>query len=174
MDRSIPCEIVSAGHSYPNGLIHSQVDQQIYLPSSAAGGVKIFKEHLNGSLELVHDIGLPYAIDNLSEDQNGDIWAAAIPKGVDFFKHTSSPFTFSPPSSVFKIQRGSNGIYDAKIEKVLEDRDGQVMPGTTTVVHDATTGRLFLSGKYQAFKLIRLRRYAEYLYRLLFSLHHGL
>lgn len=147
MDRSVPCKIVSSGHSYPNGLIHSRVDQQIYLPSSAAGGVKVLRRHPDDSLELAHDVDLPYAIDNLSEDQNGDIWAAVIPRGVDFFKHTNSPFAFSPPSSVFKIRRGSNGTYDAKVEKVLEDRDGEVLPGTTTVVHDTITGRLFLSGK---------------------------
>lgn len=148
MDRSVPCKMVSAGHSYPNGLIHSRLDEHIYVPSSAAGGVQVFKRHLDASLELVHDIDLPYAVDNLSEDKNGDIWAAVIPKGVDFFKHTTSPLTFTPPSSVFRIRRrGEKGAYDAEIEKVLEDRDGQVLPGTTTVVHDAATGRLFLGGK---------------------------
>jgi hypothetical protein len=31
------------------------------------------------------------------------------------------------------------------VEKVLED-DGSVLPGSTTAVHDAETGRIFLSG----------------------------
>ncbi len=35
-------------------------------------------------------------------------------------------------------------------EKVLEDRDGEVLPGTTTAIHDAKTGRLFLSSKVDA------------------------
>lgn len=154
MNQSTPCEIVSTGHSYPNGLLWSRFDRQIHLPSSGAGNIKAFKTQVNGSLELTQDIWLPYPLDNLSEDQNGDLWVAAIPKFIpDFLGHTSSPLTTFPPSSVFKISRSSNGTY-TKVEKVLEDRDGEVMPGTTTAVHDVTTGRLFLGGKLREPDLI--------------------
>lgn len=72
------CITASAGHSYPNGLLYSLSDGHVYVPSSAMGGIKVLYPHLNGSLELKHEIRLPYPIDNLSEDQNGDIWAAVI------------------------------------------------------------------------------------------------
>lgn len=142
---SAPCKIVSTGHSYPNGLIYSHFDQKIYVPSSAQGGITVYRSHANGSLELTQEIYLPYAIDNLSEDQNGDIWAAVIPDGLEFFRHAKDPSHRVPPSSVFKLVRTDGGRFVA--EKVLEDRDGALLPGTTTVVHDVSTGRLFLSGE---------------------------
>lgn len=146
IDQSQPCKIASAGHSYPNGLVHSHVDNHIYLPSSATGGIKAFKILADDSVELVNEIHLPYAIDNLSEDQNGDIWAAVIPRGLDFLKHAQNPLTFQPPSSVFRIKRADNKVLSKTAEKILEDVRGEVLPGTTTVVHDMTTGRLFLGG----------------------------
>lgn len=95
-------------------------------------------------------IAIPFAVDNLSEDAEGAIWAAAIPQGLKFFQHAKDPFGYTPPSTILKIRRrgdddddDDNG-YD--VEKVLEDRDGEMLPGTTTVVHDVTTGRLFMSG----------------------------
>lgn len=145
IDSSAPCEVVSTGHSYPNGLIHSRFDDRIYLPSSAAGGIKVFRTSSNNSVELIHEIDLPYAIDNLSEDQNGDIWVAVITKGIEFIKSAKSPFTIFPPSSIFKITRTDSEAF--AVTKALEDRDGEVLPGTTTVVHDTTTGKLFLGGK---------------------------
>ncbi|CAN8102753.1 unnamed protein product [Discula destructiva] len=144
-----PCTVVSEGHSYPNGLLHSTSDGYIYVPSAAQGGIKVFRPHLNGSLELKHEIDLPYAIDNLSEDQNGDIWAAVFPDGISFLKHMMDPAHRIPASATFKISRSGTG--DFRATKILEDRDGEVLPGSTTVVHDATTGRLFFSGMVSPF-----------------------
>lgn len=171
IDSPDPCEIVSTGHSYPNGLIHSRLDDRIYLPSSAAGGVKVLTTYTNNSVELLHEIDVPYAIDNLSEDRNGDIWVAVITKGIDFIRSAKSPFTIFPPSSVFKIQRTGSETYT--VTKVLEDRDGEALPGTTTVIHDATTGKLFLGGK----KTVRNRVVGVLLLNIsrnFLSLHHGM
>lgn len=174
MGQATPCEIVSAGHSYPNGLLWSHVDQQLYLPSSGAGHVQSFKTQADGSLELAREIGLPHPPDNLSEDQNGDIWVAVIPRFFpDFLRHTWSPFTNSPPSSVFKISRSRNGTYQ-RVDKILEDRDGEVMPGTTTAVHDAGSGKLFLVGELHEFEC-NYRDPADHLSaRVLLSVYHGL
>lgn len=150
--RGSACEIVSTGHAYPNGLIQSRFDNLIYVPCSAQGGIKVFKSHENGSLEWEGHIDIPYAIDNLSEDEDGTIWAAAIPHGPKFFQHTKDPFGYIPPSAVFTIQKLENGEYEW--QKVLEDRDGEVLPGTTTVVHDVIAGRLFMSGEYY-YQLVR-------------------
>lgn len=169
---SAPCEIVSTGHGYPNGLIHNRLDQRIYLPSSAAGGIKVFNRDTDGSFDLVDEIELPYAIDNLSEDQNGDLWAAVIPRGVDFMKHTRDPFGLSPPSAVFRIRRGNSGVSGIEVEKVLEDRDGEALPGTTTVVHDARTGRLFLAGKL-IYRSKNICTEMLTVYRLLLTVYHG-
>lgn len=38
-----------------------------------------------------------------------------------------------------------------EVKKVLEDWEGEVLPGATAVVHDAKTGRVFLSGVVSPF-----------------------
>lgn len=139
------CNVVSTGHHYPNGLLYDPLDQRLYVPSSAAGGIKVYDTHQNGSVTLAAEIDLPYAIDNLSLDQNGHLWAAVITRGIEFLKHATSPLDAKvPAASVFRIARAA-GTYEAV--KVLEDGEGERLPGATTVVHDAVTGRLFLSGK---------------------------
>lgn len=141
------CRIVSEGYGYPNGLLRSQLDGLVYVPKSAQGGIAVLRPRKDHFLEFLEEIDIPYAIDNLSEDRDGVIWAAAIPNAIELLKQARDPRRQSPSSSVFKISRVEKGGYE--VMKVLEDRYGQVMPGTTTVVHDVSTGRLFFSGKQQ-------------------------
>ena len=116
------------------------------MPQSAQGGITVLRPRSDNSLEVIDEIHLPYAIDNLSEDKDGTLWAAVLPKGIEIMKQANDPHHYFPSSSAFKLSRGKNGKFIT--EKVLEDSDGSVLPGTTTVVHDARTGRLFLSGVY--------------------------
>lgn len=99
-------------------------------------------------------VGMP--IDNLSIDANGDIFAAAFPdslKLVEVVKYATDTLL---PSTVWKItkvvggydekrSRKASGTGNYRVSKLLEDREGKVMPsGTTVAVHDAKTGRIFL------------------------------
>lgn len=145
-ERSSQCRVVSEGYGYPNGLIRSRVDGLIYVPQSAQGGIWALRPTADNSLEVVDEIHLPYAIDNLSEDQDGTLWAAILPRAVEIIKQSTDPHNYFPSSSVFKLSRDAGGKFVT--EKVLEDSEGRVLPGTTTVVHDARTGRLFLGGMY--------------------------
>lgn len=141
------CKSVSSGHFYPNGLLlHS--NGRLYVPSSAAGGVRVYQPQHDGSLEQIGNIDALYAIDNLSEDRNGDIFAAAFPQGVKNMAYVKSPFGPVPPATVLRIRRAQDSPAGYEWEKVLEDRDGQVLPAATVVLHDASTGRLFLGGMY--------------------------
>ena len=139
------CRRISSGHAYPNGLIRSGIDGHIYVPSVGVGGVKIYKVEPDNGLEQIDAIDIFHAIDNLSEDSSGDIYAAVHSRGIEILKQAEDPFGVYPPSAVIRIQRteGDGFVW----QKILEDRDGAVLPGTTTVVHDAQTGRLFLSGE---------------------------
>lgn len=145
-ERSSQCRVVSEGYGYPNGLIRSHVDGLVYVPQSAQGGIWVLRPTSDNSLEVVDEINLPYAIDNLSEDQDGTLWAAILPRAVEIMKQSTDPHNYFPSSSVFKLSRDAEGKFVT--EKVLEDSEGRVLPGTTTVVHDARTGRLFLGGMY--------------------------
>lgn len=114
------------------------------MPESAQGGITVLRPTADNSLEVIDKIHLPYAIDNLSEDQDGTLWAAILPRGIEIVKQAANPHHYFPSSSVFRLSRDKGGKFIT--EKVLEDSDGSVLPGTTTVVHDARTRKLFLGG----------------------------
>ncbi|GIZ40607.1 hypothetical protein CKM354_000393900 [Cercospora kikuchii] len=148
------CKIVSSGSfNFPNGLATSKTSPNtLFVPSAwTEGGIHVFKANGPNPLEKDTFISIPYPLDNLSQDKNGDIWAAGIPKGLETLGAFEDPLNSVASTTVFKIwkEAGSNtaavnGGYQTL--KALEDRDKEVLPGATTVIHDATTGRLFLSG----------------------------
>lgn len=115
----------------------------------------MYRPQANNSLEQISEDDIFYSIDNLSEDSDGTIFAAIHPKGIDILKQTEDPLGINPPSTVVRIYRLEGGGYTW--EKILEDRDGEILPGSTTVVHDAKTGRLFLSGKCPLLSLFATR-----------------
>ncbi|KAK0375326.1 hypothetical protein CLIM01_07325 [Colletotrichum limetticola] len=143
---STGCKRVSERHRMPNGLVRG-LDGLIYVPSSMAGGVQVF-EVLSGNdgngLKKVVDIPVPYAIDNLSVDGKGDIYAAIFPRGIEILQAAKDPLNARPKSAAVRIRKEGDGVY--VWEKIIEDGLGEVLPGTTTVVHDAKTGRLFFGG----------------------------
>lgn len=144
-DSPDSCRTVLSGQKFPNGL-HldpSSAGPRLYVPSAWIGGIKVFKWGVDRRLEQVSYIDIDMPIDNLSQDSNGDVWAAGMPKGGATLKAFNDPLGFVAPSTVLRVRRGLDGW---EVKKVLEDRDGEVLPGATTVVHDVKSGRLFLAG----------------------------
>jgi hypothetical protein len=142
----------------PNGLTRGH-DGLIYVPSSATGIISVFSfKPFSGApgsspsmATHVADIKVGMPMDNLSVDRNGDIWAASFPKVAAVLAGFDDPLNTPVPSAVYRIRKvveegkeGPEGAY--VVEKMLEDRDAEKLPGTTTVIHDAETGRLFLGG----------------------------
>ncbi|KAB5566197.1 hypothetical protein GE09DRAFT_1171434 [Coniochaeta sp. 2T2.1] len=140
------CRVVSAGHSHPSGLAHSH--GHLYVPSSASGGLRINRSHQDGSLAKVADIDAPYAMDNLATDGNGVTWAAASPRGYRNGAYAKNPVGPVPPSTVLRIRLRPWG-YEWK--KMLEDRDGEVLPAASVVVYDHLVKRLFLGSAFSPF-----------------------
>jgi arylesterase / paraoxonase len=139
----------------PNGLVRGR-DGLIYVPSTLDGTIRVFNLSENHHLLKVNEIKVPLPVDNLSVDNKGDIYAAAFPKVYMWGESSKDPFNVNPPTAVFRIrksvqenesERKSHLEMNAEyiVEKVVED-DGSVLPGSTTVVHDAETRRIFLSG----------------------------
>jgi arylesterase / paraoxonase len=149
------CNIAYAGLKLPNGLLRAE-DGLIYVPSTLDGTINVFSLGDNHLLQKASEIKVSYPIDNLSVDKNGDIYAAAFPKIYKWAESTKAPFDVHPPTAVFRIRKSSRedgGERDPYlelnaeyvVEKVLED-DGTFVAGVTSAVHDAETGRIFLSG----------------------------
>lgn len=144
------CQKIAGGFQFPNGL-HLGSDGLVYVPSAAVGGITVFKPTADGSATKIHYIDLKYPIDNISEDTNGDLFAASMPKIMASVASFDDPLNAPvPPATVWRVTRLNREIsdkYEYSLSKVIEDRDGEVLPGTTTAIHDALTGRLFLSGR---------------------------
>ncbi|KAI1008924.1 hypothetical protein LB504_001954 [Fusarium proliferatum] len=140
------CRPVAPNLQFPNGLVIK--DNILYLPDSITGRLYIYQILPNKDLEKLDEVNLGYGVDNASVDENGDIWIAAFPIGVEIFKAYDDPFNAHPPSAVLRVRK-IKGEY--VVEKMLEDAEGEVLPAATTVVHDAKTGRLFLSSVISPF-----------------------
>lgn len=136
------CKHVASKLQFPNGLVIK--DSILYLPDSITGRLYIYRILPNRDLVKVDEVNLGYGVDNASIDENGDIWIAAFPIGVEIFKAYDDPYNAHPPSTVLRVRK-VKGEY--VVEKIVEDAKGEVLPAATTVVHDAKTGRLFLSSK---------------------------
>jgi SMP-30/Gluconolactonase/LRE-like region len=147
---------------HPNGLTRSHHDGLYYVPSSTDGYIRAYRLDPPSAsprkLRLVQEIFVGMPMDNLAVDANGAIWAAAFPKVFELLAGFDTPRESKPPSAVFRIERrklqqkeGEEEQFDYHVEKVLEDRDGDLIAGTTTVVHDAKTGRLFMGGVFSPF-----------------------
>lgn len=127
------------------------------------GEIWVFKlsplGHSPRNLTLLTSMHVGQPMDNLEVDANGAIWAAAFPKVRKLLQGFDAPRSRTPPSAAFKIEpRGlpaatahAQTVPAYHVTKVLEDRDADMLPGSTTVLHDAKTGRLFFGGVFSPF-----------------------
>ena len=142
------CRRVDLGHGFPNGLSFGK-DGLLYVPSSISGNLKVYSIQPDGSIKKINAVKIPYPLDNVSLDGNGDLWVPGLPDIKRTLASFDDPLGPTPPATVFRIHKKDDGEYE--VEKVLEDVEGEILPAATTVVHDAKTGRLFLSGVFSPF-----------------------
>ncbi|EHK96579.1 putative Serum paraoxonase/arylesterase 2 [Glarea lozoyensis 74030] len=124
----------------PNGLVRGK-DGLIYVPNVIGSNVQVFALTETHHLRKLHTLKtLP--IDNLSVDQNGDIFGAAFPQVYKWIQSSSDAFGVHPPSAVVKISRAGKvhgravdvdrTVDDYTVEKIFEDDSG-VLPGSTII-----------------------------------------
>ena len=156
------CEVVTnQGCAFPNGVVRGR-DGLFYVSHSASGEITVH-EYSDDVLVEVDRIHLNVPLDNLSLDKEGNVVAAAIPHSIGFMQAADDPYNRVAAAGVVMVRKrertnsdtaGSN--YDAI--KVIEDRDGKLLPTTTVAVHDAETDRLFLAGGFSSFLSVCQRR----------------
>jgi hypothetical protein len=142
------CKRVDIGYRFPNGLALGK-DGLLYVPSTISGNLQVYSIEPNNDIKKIHTIKIPVALDNVSPDANGDLWIATLPDLAKSLPGFDDPLNAKAPAGVIRVHKKGDGEYE--VEKVLEDDIGEVLPMTTTVVHDVKTGRLFLSSVISPF-----------------------
>ena len=147
-DTNTSCKKVAGGIRFANGLLFGRDDNLLYVPSATMGGIGVFTiKPSDHTLTKKTQIPFPYPIDNLSQDSNGDIFIPHFPKMTAMLAMFDKPFGPTGPSAVSRLRKTEIGG-EYVVEKVIEDEAGEKLPGTTTAIHDAKTGRLFLSSEF--------------------------
>ncbi|KAG9241388.1 hypothetical protein BJ878DRAFT_520957 [Calycina marina] len=130
----------------PNGLVYT--NNLAYVPSTLTGEIRVLKLNAQQppTLEDVETIKVPFGMDNLSVDKDGNIFAAAFPKLHQLVRHFDDPTNNKASTTVFKVTPNSIGNGDSyEVVTVMED-NGDILPAATVAIHDAKTGRVFLGG----------------------------
>jgi len=142
---------------FPNGLAKG-LDGLIYIPSSADGTIKVFTLQPNKTLAQLHTIRLGMPLDNVSPDARGDLWVPGFPSARQTFKSLADPYLHHSPATVFRVrkvkQAGGEDKLEYEVKKMVEDGEGKVISGATTVVHDVKTGRLFIGAAVSPFLVV--------------------
>jgi hypothetical protein len=137
---------------FPNGLARGR-DGLFYVPSTVDGQIRVLALQPDKTLRLIDTIHVGMPLDNISPDANGDMYVAGFPNLLQSVKGLGDPYNEISPATIWRIRKtvdaGKGGVksVDYRVEKVIEDREGKVLSGSTTVRHDVKTGRLFVSGK---------------------------
>jgi hypothetical protein len=135
---------------FPNGLTRG-FDNLIYVPSTVDGQIRVYFVDSDNLLQQVDTIRTGMPLDNISPDVRGDLYVAGFPNLRAALAGLADPMNVDAPSSILRIRKTvdvEKRKVDYRVEKVVEDRDGKVLSGATTVRHDAKTGRLFIGGKF--------------------------
>ena len=135
---------------FPNGLTRG-MDGLFYVPSAIDGKIRVLALQPDKTLRLVDTISVGMSLDNLSPDANGDIYAAGFPNLYQSGQGFDDPYNEISRVTIWRIRKTVNlgaRRVDYRVEKVLEDKEGKVVSGSTTIRHDVKTGRLFVSGEF--------------------------
>ncbi|EJU01840.1 serum paraoxonase/arylesterase [Dacryopinax primogenitus] len=144
------CSVASPPLSGPNGLARGR-DGKVWVSVSYAGDVVAFEEVRTGELKEVDRIPLNRYEDNLSVDENGDIFVATIPRVTDWKHHFEAGGKGLSPSGVHRIHVNQSALHDpeAKSKYAAElffADDGRRANGVTTVEYWMKGRKLFLHG----------------------------
>ncbi|SPO22489.1 related to serum paraoxonase/arylesterase [Ustilago trichophora] len=145
------CKIANPGpFPYPNGVVKSsKYPNRFYVPASADPNIRVFELQSDNTLTLIDVIHTGYPADNLTVDEEDNIYAASFPNVPKLLAKFKDPYGKHSPSTVLKISKneGQDRFYGKKwnVEKVLED-DGTGMSGATTALWDSENNGFWLGG----------------------------
>ncbi|KAH7084118.1 hypothetical protein FB567DRAFT_528431 [Paraphoma chrysanthemicola] len=155
---SLLSNLPKPGLKFPNGLTRG-FDGLIYLPSSVDGRVRVYAPTKANTLKVIEEIHVGMPLDNISPDANGDLYVPGFPDYLQVKKALDDPLNpdLRAPASVMRIRKTVD-VEKKKVlyhvDKVLEDKEGKVLTGSTTVRHDVKTGRLWIGAAVHPFLVV--------------------
>ncbi|KOS46032.1 hypothetical protein ACN38_g3027 [Penicillium nordicum] len=155
------CHFVATENcSSPNGITRDPSSGLIYVAQSARGNVTVYRLVDHEQLVQIDEISLSMAIDNLSMDTDGNIFAATIPDIQQIIRAFHDPYGTNSPSTVMMIRKRRNGKETSLVKgeheviKVVEDKEARVLSTTTSAVYDPLSGQLFLGALSSPFMVV--------------------
>ncbi|MEO1251747.1 MAG: SMP-30/gluconolactonase/LRE family protein [Pseudomonadota bacterium] len=95
--------VAASGLRFANGIAANADGDRLYVAETSGGAVKIFDRNAQtGALDAVASIALPAAPDNLTLDEDGAIWVAALPKPLATPIVKANP-SATAPSAIYRI-----------------------------------------------------------------------
>ncbi|KAH8601624.1 serum paraoxonase/arylesterase-like protein [Bisporella sp. PMI_857] len=141
------CGIAYPKGNFPNGMTKDK-DGLYYVAQSTKFRIEVYSRQDNGSLLKIDEIIIGMGLDNLSIDENGDIFVAGFPDPICLIKAISDPVNVDCAASIFRIRKsiGERGELRYEVTKALEDAEAKYLPVSTVAVHDAKADKFFLGG----------------------------
>ncbi|KAB8229473.1 uncharacterized protein BDW43DRAFT_322125 [Aspergillus alliaceus] len=151
------CHFVAENLSSPNGITRDPSSGLIYVAQPARGDVTVHRLADDEQLVEIDEISLSMAIDNLSIDTDGNIFAATIPDVQQLIRAFHDPYGTNSPSTVMMIRKSKEasllkGAHE--VIKVVEDKEARILPTTTSAVYDPVSGQLFLGALSSPFMAV--------------------
>ncbi|KAF1913087.1 hypothetical protein BDU57DRAFT_589827 [Ampelomyces quisqualis] len=140
----------------PNGLTRG-FDNLIYVPSSVDGQIRVYAINSHSLLQQIDTVYTGMPLDNISPDARGDLYVAGFPDIRATVKGMADPTNLDVPSTILRIRKTvdlERKKVDYRVEKVLEDREGKIVSGATTVRHDVRTGRLWMGAAVHPYIMV--------------------
>ncbi len=132
-------EILAKGIRYANGVTLSPNGKKIYVAACTDGSILAYDVH---PFKQVEKIKCNTGVDNLTWDEEGNLWVGAHPKMLAFLSHAKNAAKRSP-SEVLKITfpKGKKAIVNQ-----MYLNDGNPLSGSSVAV--PYNGKLFVGGVF--------------------------
>jgi arylesterase/paraoxonase len=137
------------GLNYANGVAISNDGQQLYLTHTTGRQMLTFdRKPETGYLDIKSTLELGTGVDNITVDEEGNIWIAAHPKLFSFVEHSKNPAKNSP-SELLKVTPHESNTFS--IERVFTN-DGSQLSGSSVGI--TYKGEVFIGVVFEN-KLLR-------------------
>jgi arylesterase / paraoxonase len=147
---------VYEGLTYGNGVNISNDGSQLYLTHTTGRELLTFnRDKDSGKITLTNKLNLSSGLDNISVDEEDNLWIGSHPKMLKFIGHATDSSKKSP-SQVFKLTP-KNRSEEYKVEEVYLN-DGEEISGSSVAVH--YKDELFIGGVFEN-KLLRAKLFKK-------------